>query len=321
MLQAARFGDEISHTSQRSGIIAGVLIGALIVGAAAAAVVSGGTAVPFMIGLGAVLIGAGAGGAIGRWIGSDLTPKGAINKGAATVRINGMAAARSCIDTALCQDHTLQLIAKGSLNVFVEGFPIARISDIGACSFTISKGSPNVFIGEATGACPGIEITPEIEPWLEMLPTILGVAGSYCLGFGALGWAGSALSTGLGFGGSLIGEDLGNKYIGGRWGGLIGGILGGFLGGAFGAGISRGLGNAGIRGFNLAVGLRIPPSRVATNTDEAFFWSGRTNGVGGDKVAGEIARNNGGKTLEMLIEERGIKMPDWDPTNPASMRA
>ena len=73
--------------------------------------------------------------------------------------------------------------------------------------------------------CPGIGITPEIEPWLEMLPTALGLLGSYCLGFGALGWWGSGLSTALGFGGSLIGEDLGNKYIGGRWGGLIGSIL------------------------------------------------------------------------------------------------
>ncbi len=137
------------------------------------------------------------------------------------------------------------------------------------CSFKISKGSPNVFVSEPTAACPGYEnIKPEVEPWLTNLHAVLGLVGSFCLGYGALGWAGSALSTGLGFGGSLLGADLGGKYFG-KWGAIGGGILGGILGGGFGAGISRGLGNAGIRGFN----PRLAPADVSRNTANDFYKS------------------------------------------------
>jgi len=68
-------------------------------------------------------------------------------------------------------------------------------------------------------------------------------------------------------------------------------------------------------------GRFVKKSKVATEPDTAFFWSGRTNGVGGEKVAADIARSNGGTTLEMVLAERKIKMPDWDPNNPASIKA
>lgn len=38
-----------------------------------------------------------------------------------------------------------------------------------------------------------------------------------------------------------------------------------------------------------------------TNSDEAYFWHGRTNGCGGQDVAMDIASANSGKTLEMCI--------------------
>lgn len=60
---------------------------------------------------------------------------------------------------------------------------------------------------------------------------------------------------------------------------------------------------------------------VHTEPNTAFFWSGKTNGVGGQDVAATVAKQRGGKTLEMLIEERGIKMPKWDANNPASVKA
>jgi hypothetical protein len=60
---------------------------------------------------------------------------------------------------------------------------------------------------------------------------------------------------------------------------------------------------------------------VATSADEAFFWSGRTDGVGGEQVAREIAESQGGTTLERLVEIRGIKMPEWNPNNAATVRA
>ncbi|MBI1905046.1 MAG: hypothetical protein HYS20_02215, partial [Rhodocyclales bacterium] len=66
--------------------------------------------------------------------------------------------------------------------------------------------------------------------------------------------------------------------------------------------------------------------RVSTKPDTAFFWSGRTkdaNGKarGGADDAARIAKEHEGTTLETLIEERGIKMPDWDPTDPSSIKA
>ncbi len=60
---------------------------------------------------------------------------------------------------------------------------------------------------------------------------------------------------------------------------------------------------------------------LATDTNKAFFWSGRTRGIGGEAVARKVATAKGAVTLEKLIEERGISMPAWDPTNPASLQA
>ncbi len=233
MLKAARFGDQISHTQQRSGLIKGMIIGALIVGAVVLAVASGGTAIPALIAVGAVATGAAVGGGIGRLIGGENTvPKGNINKGANTVFVNSRAtpAARSCIDTALCQDHALQLIATGSTTVYIEKFPAARVSDLGACSFAISQGSPNVFIGGATGQCAGIEISPEVEPWLEWTHRIIGWVGGLCLLGPIYGLRVAVASLIGGEIGANIGGRIGQR-LGGKWGGVAGSILGGIIGG------------------------------------------------------------------------------------------
>ncbi len=255
MLAAARFGDQISHTQQRSGLIKGMIFGALIVGAVVLAVASGGTAVPALIAVGAVLTGAAVGGGVGRLIGGEMTvPKGAINKSATTVFVNGILAARSCIDTALCQDHTLQLIATGSTSVFIEKFPAARVSDTGACSFKISQGSPNVFIADATGQCAGVEITPEVEPWLENLHRVIGWAGGLCLLGPVYGLRVAVASLiGAEFG-SMIGGSIGQK-LGGKWGGVAGSILGGIIGG----GIPL---RPGVRSFINR--LEVDPNRLGT---------------------------------------------------------
>ncbi|WP_321143726.1 hypothetical protein [Pseudomonas extremaustralis] len=60
---------------------------------------------------------------------------------------------------------------------------------------------------------------------------------------------------------------------------------------------------------------------VSTNPSEAFFWSGRTDGVGGADIAQQIAAQQGGTTLEALMAQRGIQMPAWDATNPAVVKA
>ena len=61
----------------------------------------------------------------------------------------------------------------------------------------------------------------------------------------------------------------------------------------------------------------LDPAAFTTEKDTAFFWSGRTGSVGGPEVAGRYAEEGGGTTLEQLMERRGIKLPEWDPDNPA----
>jgi uncharacterized protein YukE len=63
----------------------------------------------------------------------------------------------------------------------------------------------------------------------------------------------------------------------------------------------------------------IDPAAFATDPDTAFFWSGRTQNVGGESVALEHARAGGGTTLEELMRQRGIELPEWDPDDPTAV--
>jgi hypothetical protein len=62
-------------------------------------------------------------------------------------------------------------------------------------------------------------------------------------------------------------------------------------------------------------------SALVTNPDEAFFWTGRSDGVGGASVAADIAKQHRGKTLEELLSTRQILMPDFDPADPVTVNA
>ena len=53
-------------------------------------------------------------------------------------------------------------------------------------------------------------------------------------------------------------------------------------------------------------------SKLETKPNEAFFWSGRTDGVGGQDIALEIALSKEGITLEGLIYKNKIPMPIWE---------
>lgn len=73
----------------------------------------------------------------------------------------------------------------------------------------------------------------------------------------------------------------------------------------------------------VAWGHKIVPSHVseikhllATEKNKAFFWSGRTNGIGGETKALEIAKSQGGITLEGWLLERNIELPPWNPSDP-----
>lgn len=63
-----------------------------------------------------------------------------------------------------------------------------------------------------------------------------------------------------------------------------------------------------------------------TEPDTAHYWSGRdANGVGvgpsGSGIAERIAENNGGTTLEMLLERNGVSpLPAWNRHDPESVR-
>jgi hypothetical protein len=59
----------------------------------------------------------------------------------------------------------------------------------------------------------------------------------------------------------------------------------------------------------------------ATVPDTAVFWSGRTDMMGGQHRAAEIAQAMGGTTLEMLLEERGISLPKYATTDQESVDA
>lgn len=58
---------------------------------------------------------------------------------------------------------------------------------------------------------------------------------------------------------------------------------------------------------------------MKTEPDTAFFWSGRTDGVGGADIAADVAKFKGGVTLESMIDANNIKMPEWDFNKPDSM--
>jgi hypothetical protein len=54
--------------------------------------------------------------------------------------------------------------------------------------------------------------------------------------------------------------------------------------------------------------------RLATESSQAVFWSGL--GETGEQVAMEWAEKNGGKTLEKVMAERGIKLPPYPKSGP-----
>jgi RHS repeat-associated protein len=58
---------------------------------------------------------------------------------------------------------------------------------------------------------------------------------------------------------------------------------------------------------------------LATGTDQAVFWSGI--GRGGAERAAAWAGQHGGVTLESTLASRGIALPVWDVSDPASVAA
>jgi filamentous hemagglutinin len=61
--------------------------------------------------------------------------------------------------------------------------------------------------------------------------------------------------------------------------------------------------------------------QLVTESDTAFFWSGRSGSFRAGVEAPRIASTNNGVTMEMIIEQRGVKMPIYDPSEQPSIKA
>ncbi|CAI1495174.1 Uncharacterized conserved protein [Serratia quinivorans] len=318
-LSAARELDEIAHTASEGWMIAG-LIGGAIVGAALIAV-TGGTAA---VAVAAVVAGASAGGGLGEVLGSmSWAPRhvtGVLADGSPNVYINGRAAIRAHISTGECSEDgpAKKVVAQGSVKVYINDFPAARINDLLACSAEIHTGSPNVIIGGEKEQTDDIE--PEIPDWVNWTLLAAGAGAAAVLATPAIAILGTLGGLGGGFAGSLIGGAyFGEGSDGQKWSMLGGGFVGGFAGGKGGAKFDA------IRSSKTAsaslVDIKALSPKLATEPDTAFFWSGRTKGVGGAEVAENIAKSRGGVTLESTIKDKAIEMPEWDFNNPKSIEA
>ena len=154
---------------------------------------------------------------------------------------------------------------------------------------------------QAVGAAGGLALWGTFRgagALLSLSPTA-GALGNRILSSGIARWSNNVLSTVTDY----LGRDLGDV--------------------AASRGVSRALAPAQqlIKTSRRLGALARYGSQYGTAPDTAFFWSGRTSGIGGDLVAAKIAQARGGTTLEMLIERRGIKLPPWDPSDPAVIAA
>jgi hypothetical protein len=75
------------------------------------------------------------------------------------------------------------------------------------------------------------------------------------------------------------------------------------------------------KGVDELIDLAEVAPKLKTQPNTAFFWSGKTNGIGGADRALEIDKTKDATTLKGLIESKGIKMPEWDVNNPDSVKA
>jgi RHS repeat-associated protein len=178
MFEAARWGDEIEHTSALGGFLAGAVIGLAIATAAAFTICTAG--------LGGILLGIAVGLAasfvpmIGESIGSAMSsPAGGIKlEGCSTdVFINSRNAAHAKLSMGICDKHPAPvMVAEGSSNVFINNVAASRKGDKLTCGAKISSGSNNVFIGGGTERY--LDVDEEIPGWLRVTVDVLMIVAS-----------------------------------------------------------------------------------------------------------------------------------------------
>ncbi|WP_342754836.1 PAAR domain-containing protein [Pantoea sp. MBD-2R] len=233
---AARELDDIAHTASKTWMIAGLIGGAIL--GAAAVVVTGGAALVAVTA--AAAAGATAAGGVGEVLGSmSWAPRhvtGKLADGSPDVIINDRAAIRAHLSTGECDEHSgsKQLVAEGSIKVYINNFPAARIGDRLTCSAEIFSGSSNVFIGGSKRQTD--DISAEIPGWVNWVMLGVGAAAIGVLASPAIALLSTLGALGGGYAGNYIGgRFFGEGSDGQKWSMLAGGLVGGAAGGKGGA--------------------------------------------------------------------------------------
>jgi uncharacterized Zn-binding protein involved in type VI secretion len=314
--QATRVDDEIAHKASKGWMITGIVGGAIL--GVATVIVTGGTA---LVAVSVVAAGACVAGGLGEVLGSmTWAPRhvtGTLKTGSSNVFINSRAAIRAHLSTGECSEHSgsQQRVAEGSAKVYINNYPAARTGDRLTCNAEISKGSHNVFIGGSKIQTDNI--SPEIPEWVNWAMLAVGAGAVAALASPAIALLSTLGTMGGGAVGNYVGKLLfGEGSDGQKWIMLIGSVIGG------GAGMEGGsrFDTWRVTQKHLINIKEITP-KLATKPDTAFFWSGKTKGMGGADIAEDIARNRGGVTLESTIKDKYIDMPEWDFDNPQSIKA
>jgi RHS repeat-associated protein len=232
MFEAARFGDELSHTSALGGFLIGAALGIALVATVAIATFTCGFGVALLAGLVA-----GVGGSLltaaGEKIGSMFSsPAGTIVTASPNVFINSRKAAHVEKSTGACDKHPGPVkVAEGSTNVFINGTAAARKGDKMTCGATLSSGSDNVFIGGGTHRY--LPVDDEIPGWLrttvDILMAVAGAAGGIAQLIKAGTQAGmkAIMPCALKFTAGFVAGEVASRYVVGpaierAVGGLIG---------------------------------------------------------------------------------------------------
>ncbi|MDH0747883.1 DUF6531 domain-containing protein, partial [Pseudomonas sp. GD03842] len=232
MFEAARFGDEISHTSALGGFLIGAALGIALVATVAIATFTCGFGVALLAGLAAGVGGSlltAAGEAIGSMFSS---PSGTIVTASANVFVNSRQAAHVAQSLGACSKHPGPVqVADGSTNVFINGTAAARKGDKLTCGATISSGSSNVLIGGGTQRY--LPVDDEIPGWLrttvDVLMAIAGAAGGIAQLIKAGTQAGmkAVMPCVMKFTAGFIAGEVASRYVvGPAIEGAIGGLTG-----------------------------------------------------------------------------------------------
>ncbi|MDF5776478.1 RHS repeat-associated core domain-containing protein [Pseudomonas syringae] len=218
MFEAARFGDEISHTGALGGFLIGAVLGIALIATVAIATFTCGFGVALLAGLAAGVGGSlltAAGEAIGSMFSS---PSGTIITASPNVYINNRKAAHVEKSIGACDKHPGPVkIAEGSTNVFINSVAAARKGDKLTCGATISGGSDNVFIGG--GRYRYLPVDDEIPGWLrttvDVLMAVAGAAGGIAQLIKAGTQAGmkAVLPCALKFTAGFVAGEVGSRYV------------------------------------------------------------------------------------------------------------